>query len=76
MLEKAFVACFNRLVKEKNEIITDLIESSKDAIFHNDINAELAENRKNQKDITNRNLRMIDLLMEGKINNDEYEAKR
>ena len=76
MLEKAFVACFNKLVKEKNEIIIDLIESSKGAIFHTDINAELAENRKKQKDITDRNLRMIDLLMEEKINNDEYEAKR
>ena len=76
MLERAFVACFNKLVKEKNEIITDLIDSSKEAIFHKDINAELAENRKKQKDIADRNLRMIDLLMEGKINNDEYETKR
>ena len=76
MLEKAFVACFNKLAKENNEIITDLIESSKKAIFHTDINAALAENRKMQKDVTNRNLRMIDLLMEGKINNEEYETKR
>lgn len=75
MIEKGFVECFNKLISDRSKVINGLMAKLEKAFENKDLEKQLKENRRQQKTLQTKNNQLIDLLMEKKINEEEYVQK-
>lgn len=75
MIKKAFVECFNGMITNKSKVLNDLIAKLEIAFTNSDLENQLKENAKRQRALKVKNDHLIDLLVEKKINEAEYDRK-
>ncbi len=74
-VRKAFVECFNILIKEKYDEIQTVFDRSEKELNADESMRLLRDNVKRQKVLEERFSKLMDLLADEKITTDEYEAK-
>ena len=75
MIEKAFVQCFNHMITNKSVVISDLMKKVETALANSDAEDLLKENKRRQRALEEKNSNLIDLLLEKRIEESEYNQK-